>query len=144
MGHRVLVFSQWTKILDLLEVLLEDIDMRYVRLDGSTPVRERQELVDTFNSDNDISIFLLATKAGGLGINLTSADVVILHDLDFNPENDRQAEVRLRSLSGLAHELRMMLWASRFDLWSFCLERCFPSQLIAAASCKYIYIYIYI
>eukprot|EP01041_Mallomonas_annulata_P005974 gene5974-12051_t len=91
-GHRMLIFSQWTRILDLLEVLAEDIDMPYLRLDGSTPVKERQNLIDRFNSE-DIPIFFLATKAGGLGINLTAADTVILHDLDFNPENDRQAEV---------------------------------------------------
>jgi SWI/SNF-related matrix-associated actin-dependent regulator of chromatin subfamily A containing DEAD/H box 1 len=64
-------------------------------LDGSTPVRERQEYIDTFNNETDIPIFLLSTKAGGLGINLTAADTVVLHDLDFNPENDRQAEVCL-------------------------------------------------
>jgi SWI/SNF-related matrix-associated actin-dependent regulator of chromatin subfamily A containing DEAD/H box 1 len=81
--------------LDLLEVLLQDIDLRFLRLDGSTPVRERQEYIDTFNNETDIPIFLLSTKAGGLGINLTAADTVVLHDLDFNPENDRQAEVCL-------------------------------------------------
>ena len=89
----MLLFSQWTKLLDLLEVLMEDLDMKYLRLDGSTPVRTRQNMVDQFNSDDSIPVFLLATKAGGLGINLTAADTVILHDLDFNPENDRQAEV---------------------------------------------------
>lgn len=94
-GHRVLVFSQWTRIMDLLEVLLEDMGLAYLRLDGSTPVKVRQELIDTFNEDSSITIFLLSTKAGGLGINLTAADTVILHDLDFNPENDRQAEVSL-------------------------------------------------
>lgn len=89
----MLVFSQWTRILDLLEVLLEDIGLTYLRLDGSTPVKVRQELIDTFNQDTSIPVFLLSTKAGGLGINLTAADTVILHDLDFNPENDKQAEV---------------------------------------------------
>jgi SWI/SNF-related matrix-associated actin-dependent regulator 1 of chromatin subfamily A len=90
----MLIFSQWTRILDLLEVLLEDMEWRYLRLDGSTPVRVRQELIDTFNHDQTIPVFLLSTKAGGLGVNLTSADTVILHDLDFNPENDKQAEVQ--------------------------------------------------
>lgn len=57
-------------------------------------VQERQELIDNFSSEgSSIPIFLLSTKAGGLGINLTAADTVIMHDLDFNPENDRQAEV---------------------------------------------------
>mmetsp|Transcript_38519 Transcript_38519/g.39201 ORF Transcript_38519/g.39201 Transcript_38519/m.39201 type:complete len:216 (+) Transcript_38519:511-1158(+) len=92
-GHRVLIFSQWTRILDILEVLMESLSLSFLRLDGSTPVKERQDMIDTFNSE-DIPIFLLATKAGGLGINLTSADTVILHDVDFNPESDRQAEDR--------------------------------------------------
>ena len=57
---------------------------------------ERKALIDRFGSDRSIHVFLLSTRAGGLGINLTSADTVILHDVDFNPENDRQAEVRGR------------------------------------------------
>lgn len=89
----MLVFSQWTRLLDLLEVLLLDMNMRFLRLDGSTPVKVRQELIDQYTTDTSIPVFLLSTKAGGLGINLTAADTVILHDLDFNPENDKQAEV---------------------------------------------------
>ena len=54
----------------------------------------RQELIDEFNNDDQIFIFLLSTRAGGLGINLTAANVVILHDIDFNPYNDKQAEDR--------------------------------------------------
>ena len=68
--------------------------LRFNRLDGSTPVQERQTLIDQFNEDPDIFIFILSTKAGGLGINLTAANTVILHDLDFNPYNDKQAEDR--------------------------------------------------
>lgn len=90
-GHRVLIFSQWTKVLDLLEVLMSHMDYRYLRLDGSTDVAERQGLIDTYNNDTEIFVFLLSTRAGGLGINLTAADTVILHDLDFNPTNDEQA-----------------------------------------------------
>ncbi|GMF13354.1 unnamed protein product [Phytophthora lilii] len=90
-GHRVLIFSQWTKLLDLLEVLMSHLDYRYLRLDGSTDVQERQGLIDTYNEDKNIFVFLLSTRAGGLGINLTAADTVILHDLDFNPTSDEQA-----------------------------------------------------
>ena len=75
------------------QVLLEEMKLDFLRLDGSTPVAERQHLINRFSSE-DIPVFLLSTKAGGLGINLTTADVVIMHDLDFNPENDRQAEDR--------------------------------------------------
>ena len=73
---------------------MNDMNLAFLRLDGSTPISIRQELIDRFNKDNKIPVFLLSTKAGGLGINLTSADTVIMHDLDFNPENDRQAEDR--------------------------------------------------
>lgn len=69
------------------------MELKYCRLDGSTPVSDRKKLIDRFSSDTSISVFLLSTRAGGLGINLTAADTVILHDVDFNPENDRQAEV---------------------------------------------------
>ncbi|CAM9795532.1 unnamed protein product, partial [Ascophyllum nodosum] len=94
-GHRILLFSQWTRLLDLFEVLLRDsMGLKFCRLDGSTPVSERKALIDRFSSDPSIPVFLLSTRAGGLGINLTSADTVILHDVDFNPENDRQAEDR--------------------------------------------------
>jgi len=70
------------------------LDVGFLRLDGSTPVATRQALIDEFNQDKSKGVFLLSTRAGGLGINLTSADTVIMHDLDFNPVNDRQAEDR--------------------------------------------------
>jgi SWI/SNF-related matrix-associated actin-dependent regulator 1 of chromatin subfamily A len=92
-GHRVLIFSVWTSCLDLLGCLMEALGLAYLRMDGTTPVSERQALMDEFNSSPDsIPVFLLSTKACGLGINLTSADVCIVHDIDFNPFNDLQAE----------------------------------------------------
>ncbi|XP_066430133.1 SWI/SNF-related matrix-associated actin-dependent regulator of chromatin subfamily A containing DEAD/H box 1 isoform X2 [Eleutherodactylus coqui] len=93
-GARVVLFSQFTMMLDILEVFLSHHQHRYIRLDGKTQISERIHLIDQFNSDMDIFIFLLSTKAGGLGINLTSANVVILHDIDCNPYNDKQAEDR--------------------------------------------------
>ncbi|KAM5255247.1 SWI/SNF-related matrix-associated actin-dependent regulator of chromatin subfamily A containing DEAD/H box 1 isoform 2-T2 [Ctenodactylus gundi] len=93
-GHRVVLFSQFTMMLDILEVLLKHHQHRYLRLDGKTQISERIHLIDEFNTDMDIFVFLLSTKAGGLGINLTSANVVILHDIDCNPYNDKQAEDR--------------------------------------------------
>ncbi|XP_041354213.1 SWI/SNF-related matrix-associated actin-dependent regulator of chromatin subfamily A containing DEAD/H box 1-like [Gigantopelta aegis] len=97
-GDRVLLFSQFTMMLDILELYLKDRSHRYLRLDGSTPVNERLQLIDDYNSDPDLFIFLLSTRAGGLGINLTAANVVILHDIDFNPYNDKQAEDRCHRL----------------------------------------------
>jgi SWI/SNF-related matrix-associated actin-dependent regulator of chromatin subfamily A containing DEAD/H box 1 len=79
--HRILIFSQWTRILDLITVLLDALSMSYLRLDGSTPIKTRQEYIDQFYTDLSIPVFLLSTKAGGLGINLCAADTVILHDL---------------------------------------------------------------
>ncbi|KAL6114062.1 smarcad1 [Pungitius sinensis] len=93
-GDRVVLFSQFTMMLDIVEVLLRHLKHRYVRLDGSTPIADRIGLIDEYNTDPDIFVFLLSTRAGGLGINLTSANVVILHDIDCNPYNDKQAEDR--------------------------------------------------
>jgi len=93
-GHRILIFSQWTRVLDLMNNLMESLEIKFLRLDGSTAVSERQALIDEFTNDPTIPVFLLSTRAGGMGLNLTAADTCILHDLDFNPFNDRQAEDR--------------------------------------------------
>lgn len=93
-GHRVLIFSQWTSMLDILEWTLDVIGVTYRRLDGSTQVTERQNIVDAFNNDTSIFACLLSTRAGGQGLNLTGADTVVIHDMDFNPQMDRQAEDR--------------------------------------------------
>jgi SWI/SNF-related matrix-associated actin-dependent regulator 1 of chromatin subfamily A len=92
--HRILIFSSWTSCLDLLGCLMQHLGILFQRMDGSTSSERRQELIDRFNNDRSYSVFLLSTKACGLGINLTSADTCILHDLDFNPFNDLQAEDR--------------------------------------------------
>ncbi|KAF8712178.1 helicase superfamily c-terminal domain, partial [Rhizoctonia solani] len=97
-GRRVLVFSQvrrgFTQILDILKVVLDHVGLKFLVLTGSTPVDERQSLVDKFTEDETIPVFLLSTRAGGMGINLTAASVVIMFDQDFNPHNDRQAADR--------------------------------------------------
>jgi len=93
-GHRILVFSSWTSCLDLLGCLMEHLGIKFQRMDGSCPSNERQKLIDRFNTNFSYNVFLLSTKACGLGINLTSADTCIMHDLDFNPFNDLQAEDR--------------------------------------------------
>ncbi|KAL5103352.1 hypothetical protein TcWFU_002920 [Taenia crassiceps] len=93
-GHRILIFSQFVLVLDILGEYLVNKGHKFLRMDGSTAVNDRQTLIDTFNNDETYDIFLLSTKAGGLGISLTGADVVIIHDVDFNPYNDRQAADR--------------------------------------------------
>lgn len=92
-GHRVLIFSQFTMMLDIMERYLDIRGHTFLRFDGQTAVTERQDLIDQYTQDPSIYIFLLSTKAGGLGINLTAADTVIINDIDFNPYNDKQAEV---------------------------------------------------
>ena len=92
--HRILIFSQWTRCLDLIEHLMSHLNIDFMRLDGQTSVSERQNLIDQFTNNTNYKVFLLSTRAGGLGINLTCADTCIIHDLDFNPFNDLQAEDR--------------------------------------------------
>ncbi|KAN0064559.1 DNA-dependent ATPase fun30 [Thecaphora frezii] len=93
-GERMLIFSQFTMVLDILCVCLEHMGIKYVGFTGATQVEDRQHLVDQFTNDPEITVFLLSTKAGGLGINLVAANWVILFDQDFNPQNDKQAADR--------------------------------------------------
>ncbi len=93
-GHRVLLFSQWTQILDVLQDALQTKSYLWCRLDGGSKVEDRQSIIDEFNTNTSIGVFLISTRAGGVGINLTSADTVIIHDVDFNPQIDKQAQDR--------------------------------------------------
>ncbi|KAI0639630.1 hypothetical protein C8Q77DRAFT_1082196 [Trametes polyzona] len=94
-GHRVLLFSQFVIALDIIEDFLVGEGIKYLRLDGNTKQAERQKGMDEFNKpDSDIFIYLLTTRAGGVGINLWSADTVIIFDPDFNPHQDLQAIAR--------------------------------------------------
>uniref|UniRef100_A0A6Q2XNK6 SWI/SNF related, matrix associated, actin dependent regulator of chromatin, subfamily a, member 1 n=1 Tax=Esox lucius TaxID=8010 RepID=A0A6Q2XNK6_ESOLU len=91
-GSRVLIFSQMTRVLDILEDYCMWRGYEYCRLDGNTPHEARQEAIEAYNAENSIKfIFMLSTRAGGLGINLATADVVILYDSDWNPQVDLQA-----------------------------------------------------
>ncbi|XP_054904476.1 chromodomain-helicase-DNA-binding protein 1-like isoform X1 [Poeciliopsis prolifica] len=92
-GHRVLLFSQMTRMLDILQDYMEYRGYSYERMDGSVRGEERNLAVKNFSS-KDIFVFLLSTKAGGVGLNLTAADTVIFMDSDFNPQNDLQAAAR--------------------------------------------------
>eukprot|EP00178_Gracilaria_changii_P004577 TRINITY_DN173_c0_g2_i1.p1 TRINITY_DN173_c0_g2~~TRINITY_DN173_c0_g2_i1.p1 ORF type:complete len:1693 (+),score=237.75 TRINITY_DN173_c0_g2_i1:4853-9931(+) len=94
-GHRTLIFSQMTAALDYLEYFLAAIDVRYLRLDGTTKADDRQNLLNKFNAkDSPYFCFLLSTRAGGLGLNLQTADTVIIFDSDWNPMMDLQAQDR--------------------------------------------------
>lgn len=97
-GHKVLIFSQMTEMLSILEDYMLSKGWGYCRLDGSTHLEDRQASIDAFNSDpasnKDLFVYMLSTRAGGLGINLTAADTCILFDSDWNPHADSQAQDR--------------------------------------------------
>ncbi|XP_049849434.1 chromatin-remodeling ATPase INO80-like [Schistocerca gregaria] len=97
-NHRVLVYSQFTEVLDILEDFLYVRSYKFVRLDGSRKLDDRRNMVEQFQTDPTIFIFLLSTRAGGLGINLTAADTVIFYDSDWNPTIDAQAMDRAHRL----------------------------------------------
>ena len=94
-GHKVLIFSQMVRMLDILEDHMIYRNYAYERIDGSKKGNERQESIDRFSAPgSDRFVFLLCTRAGGLGINLTAADTCIIYDSDWNPQNDIQAQAR--------------------------------------------------
>ncbi|KAB8303153.1 hypothetical protein EYC80_004602 [Monilinia laxa] len=94
-GHRVLIFSQFLKQLDLVEDFLNGLNLPFQRLDGTISTLEKQKRIDAFNAPNSkLFAFLLSTRAGGTGINMASADTVIIMDPDFNPHQDQQALAR--------------------------------------------------
>lgn len=94
-GHKTLLFAQHRIMLDILQKFLNQLpDINYRRMDGETPIKDRQDLVDEFNNNPNLDVFLLTTKVGGLGVNLTGANRVIIYDPDWNPSTDIQARER--------------------------------------------------
>lgn len=98
-GHRVLVYSQMVKLLDILQIYVEEKGYRYSKLIGATSSDERADLIEEFNRPNsDVFIFILSTRAGGQGVNLQTADTVIIFDSDWNPMMDEQAKARINRI----------------------------------------------
>eukprot|EP00795_Rhopilema_esculentum_P015626 gene15626-6910_t len=102
-GHKVLIFSQMTRMLDLIEDFCHLRDYDYSRIDGTMSIPDRQEMasvsycssiIERFNNDSGVFLFLLSTRAGGLGLNLSAADTCIIYDSDWNPQVDLQAQDR--------------------------------------------------
>lgn len=89
-GHRVLLFAQTQQMLDIIENFLIANEYSYRRMDGLTPAKQRMALIDEFNNSEEVFIFILTTKVGGLGTNLTGANRVIIYDPDWNPSTDMQ------------------------------------------------------
>ncbi|RHY40775.1 hypothetical protein DYB30_005961 [Aphanomyces astaci] len=106
-GHRVLMFSQMTQLMHVLEDYFNYRGFRYLRLDGSTSADEREQRMFMFNApDSPYFIFLLSTRAGGLGLNLATADTVVIFDSDWNPAMDAQAQDRAHRI-GQKNEVRV-------------------------------------
>ncbi|KAH8495822.1 hypothetical protein H0E87_018849 [Populus deltoides] len=121
--HRVLLFSQMTRLMDILEIYLQLHDYKYLRLDGSTKTEERGTLLKKFNApDSPYFMFLLSTRAGGLGLNLQTADTVIIFDSDWNPQMDQQAEDRAHRI-GQKKEVRVFVLVSVGSVEEVILER---------------------
>ncbi|CAE6399383.1 unnamed protein product [Rhizoctonia solani] len=97
-GHRVLIYFQMTRMIDLMEEYLVYRQYSYLRLDGGSKLEDRRDMVRDWQTNPNIFVFLLSTRAGGLGINLTAADTVVFYDHDWNPSNDAQAMDRAHRL----------------------------------------------
>ncbi|KAI2792244.1 DNA repair protein rhp26 [Penicillium oxalicum] len=94
-GHKTLLFAQTRQMLDIIEKFIWSLGgFNFRRMDGNTPIKDRQTMVDEFNKDPDLHVFLLTTRVGGIGVNLTGADRVIIYDPDWNPSTDMQARER--------------------------------------------------
>ncbi|KAJ3291788.1 hypothetical protein HK104_005802 [Borealophlyctis nickersoniae] len=107
-GHRILMFFQMTQIMDIMEDYLRWRMYSYLRLDGHTKPEDRKSMLETFNrSENPPFIFLLSTRAGGLGLNLQTADTVVIFDSDWNPHQDLQAQDRAHRI-GQTKEVRIL------------------------------------
>ncbi|KAM0512615.1 hypothetical protein ACHAPE_008639 [Trichoderma viride] len=122
-GHRVLMFFQMTAIMDIMEDYLRYRSYKYLRLDGTTKSDERSDLLRDFNAPNsDYFLFLLSTRAGGLGLNLQTADTVIIYDSDWNPHQDLQAQDRAHRI-GQKNEVRILRLISSNSVEEKILER---------------------
>ncbi|KKF93580.1 Chromatin structure-remodeling complex subunit snf21 [Ceratocystis platani] len=122
-GHRVLMFFQMTAIMDIMEDYLRYRHFEYLRLDGTTKSDERSDLLRDFNApDSKYFMFLLSTRAGGLGLNLQTADTVIIYDSDWNPHQDLQAQDRAHRI-GQKNEVRILRLISSNSVEEKILER---------------------
>ena len=123
LGHRVLLFTQMTRILDILEDYLVMRGLNYCRIDGNTSYEDREQRIDDYNAPgSDKFLFLLSTRAGGLGINLQTADVVVLYDSDWNPQADLQAQDRAHRI-GQKREVQVFRLVTEHTIEEKIVER---------------------
>ncbi|KAI1265854.1 SNF2 family domain-containing protein [Xylariaceae sp. FL1019] len=128
-GHRALIFTQMTKVLDILEQFLNIHGHKYLRLDGATKVEQRQILTDRFNNDPRILCFILSTRSGGLGINLTGADTVIFYDQDWNPAMDKQCQDRCHRI-GQTRDVHIYRLISEHTIEANILRKASQKQML--------------
>ncbi|CAG8570123.1 9558_t:CDS:2 [Acaulospora morrowiae] len=128
-GHRALIFTQMTRVLDILEIFLNIHGHRYLRLDGATKIEQRQLLTERFNHDPKILVFILSTRSGGLGINLTGADTVIFYDSDWNPCMDRQCQDRCHRI-GQTREVNIYRFVSEYTIEENMLQKANQKRLL--------------
>ncbi|MCJ1339542.1 swr1 complex component [Bachmanniomyces sp. S44760] len=128
-GHRALIFTQMTKVLDILEQFLNIHGHRYLRLDGATRIEQRQILTDRFNNDKRILAFILSTRSGGLGINLTGADTVIFYDLDWNPAMDKQCQDRCHRI-GQTRDVHIYRFVSEYTIEANILRKANQKRML--------------
>ena len=122
-GHRVLIFSQMVKMLDILEWYLKRRGHKFQRIDGGVGAAERQEAIKSFNApDSEDFVFVLSTRAGGLGINLVTADTVVIFDSDWNPHQDLQAMSRAHRI-GQTRPVTVYRFVSKETVEEEILER---------------------
>lgn len=122
-GHKVLIFSQMTTMLDILDDCINYKGWHYGRIDGRTPSIDRQRTIDEFNRPGStMCVLLLSTRAGGLGINLATADTVIIYDSDWNPHNDAQALSRAHRI-GQKNKVMVYQLVSRHTVEEKIIER---------------------
>lgn len=128
-GHRALIFTQMTKVLDILEQFLNIHGHKYLRLDGATKVEQRQILCDRFNVDTRILCFILSTRSGGLGLNLTGADTVIFYDQDWNPAMDKQCQDRCHRI-GQTRDVHIYRLVSEHTIEANILRKASQKQML--------------
>lgn len=118
-----------TRVLDILEQFLNIHGHRYLRLDGATKIEQRQVLTDRFNNDNRILAFILSSRSGGIGINLTGADTVIFYDLDWNPAMDKQCQDRCHRI-GQTRDVHIYRLVSEYTIEANILRKANQKRML--------------
>ena len=132
-NHRVLIFTQMSRMLDIFEQFLNHNGHTYLRLDGTTKIEQRQALMERFNADKRIFCFILSTRSGGIGVNLTGADTVIFYDSDWNPTMDAQAQDRCHRI-GQTRDVHIYRLISEMTIEENILKKAQQKKLLGSVA----------